>query len=91
MKESLKGKLPILILILVYLTFVIIDLGLGTFEPRHLYLFPLVLICFLLPIIVVFVLLIALFIILWMNENLTWTMISASIMLAGVLAAMRVL
>lgn len=91
MKSSLKNKLPIIILLLVYLAFVIVDLGLGTFEPRHLYLFPLALICFFLPIIVGIILLIALIISLWMNENLTWTMISASIILAGVLAAMRVL
>ena len=89
--EPPKNRLPILIALLVYLAFAIIDLGLGTFEPRHLYLFPLVLICFLLPIIVLIILLIALIILLWMNENLMWTMISASIILAGVLAAMRVL
>lgn len=89
--EHLKNRLPILIALLVYVAFVVIDLGLGAFEPRHLYLFPLALICFFLPIIVLIILLIALIILLWMNENLVWTMIGASIILAGVLAAMRVL
>jgi|GEM_PF-1836774 len=89
--EPLKNRLPILIALLVYVAFVVIDLGLGTFEPRHLYLFPLALICFLLPIIVLIILLIALIILLWMNENLMWTMISTAIILAGIFAALRIM
>ena len=89
--EPLKNRLPILIALLVYLAFVIIDLGLGTFEPKHLYLFPLILVCLFLPALVLFFLFVELVILLWMNDNLGWGMISISVVLAGVVATMLVL
>ena len=91
MKSSLKSKLPIIILLLVYLAFVIADLGLGTFEPRHLYLFPLIAVCLFLPALVLIFLFVELIVVLWMNDNLGWGMISISVVLAGAVATMLVL
>ncbi len=89
--EPLKNRLPILIALLVYLAFVIVDLSLGTFELKHLYTFPLIALALFVPIIMFTVPQVAIIIILWMSENLTWTIISFAIILAGLIGAIVVI
>ena len=87
----MKRYTPLIVIALVYVAFVLIDLGTGLYKPAHLILFPLATLGFFVPVLFVVHLVVSLFARPWREDELTWLIISIDILIAGILATIEIL
>ena len=86
----MKRYAPLITFFLVYAAFVLVELYTGKFSPLHLFLYPLAVLAYFLPVWFFVHLLVSLFIRPWKEEDLNWLILSIDIILS-VLGASTVL
>lgn len=80
----MKCYAPLITFILVYVAFVLVELYTGKFSPLHLFLYPLAVLAYFLPVWFFVHLLVSLFIKPWKEEDLNWLFLSIDIIISGV-------